>query len=138
MIYSEIRIMEGHSTRSMRQLSLFGRYIRLLCLILLLRFDCPFPFIRLSTLSTRNKEERCCDLSRVVADLLSCLLPFCPLKKLLIASLHHYYSGFKELVPNFCIRDAGSDQYRLPTSSTCVNLLKASFIIVNYERISHH
>jgi hypothetical protein len=33
-------------------------------------------------------------------------------------------SGFKELVPNFSIRDAGSDQYRLPTSSTCVNLLK--------------
>ncbi|KAF8805019.1 HECT-domain-containing protein [Phlegmacium glaucopus] len=32
--------------------------------------------------------------------------------------------GFKELVPNFSIRDAGSDQYRLPTSSTCVNLLK--------------
>ncbi|RDB26515.1 hypothetical protein Hypma_005662 [Hypsizygus marmoreus] len=32
--------------------------------------------------------------------------------------------GFKELVPNFSIRDAGSDQLRLPTSSTCVNLLK--------------
>ncbi|KAF8960501.1 HECT-domain-containing protein [Flammula alnicola] len=32
--------------------------------------------------------------------------------------------GFKELVPNFSIRDAGEDQYRLPTSSTCVNLLK--------------
>ncbi|TFK31976.1 HECT-domain-containing protein [Crucibulum laeve] len=32
--------------------------------------------------------------------------------------------GFKELVPNFSIRDAGSDQDRLPTSSTCVNLLK--------------
>ena len=36
------------------------------------------------------------------------------------------YSGFKELAPNFCIRDSGGDQYRLPTSSTCVNLLKAS------------
>ena len=35
-------------------------------------------------------------------------------------------SGFKELVPNFSIRDAGTDQYRLPTSSTCVNLLKVS------------
>jgi len=34
--------------------------------------------------------------------------------------------GFKELVPNFSIRDAGDDQYRLPTSSTCVNLLKVS------------
>ncbi len=32
--------------------------------------------------------------------------------------------GFRELVPNFSIRDAGDDQYRLPTSSTCVNLLK--------------
>ncbi|TFK46201.1 HECT-domain-containing protein [Heliocybe sulcata] len=32
--------------------------------------------------------------------------------------------GFKELVPNFAIRDAGSDENRLPTSSTCVNLLK--------------
>ncbi|KAG5735313.1 hypothetical protein E4T56_gene10958 [Termitomyces sp. T112] len=32
--------------------------------------------------------------------------------------------GFKELVPNFSIRDASSDQHRLPTSSTCVNLLK--------------
>ncbi|KAG6843731.1 hypothetical protein H0H87_001111 [Tephrocybe sp. NHM501043] len=32
--------------------------------------------------------------------------------------------GFKELVPNFSIRDASADQHRLPTSSTCVNLLK--------------
>ncbi|KAF9078553.1 hypothetical protein BDP27DRAFT_1309750 [Rhodocollybia butyracea] len=32
--------------------------------------------------------------------------------------------GFKELVPNFAIRDSGGDQNRLPTSSTCVNLLK--------------
>ncbi|KAF8149186.1 hypothetical protein B0H34DRAFT_863172 [Crassisporium funariophilum] len=32
--------------------------------------------------------------------------------------------GFKELVPNFSIRDAGEEQYRLPTSSTWVNLLK--------------
>ncbi|KAH7101855.1 HECT-domain-containing protein [Auriculariales sp. MPI-PUGE-AT-0066] len=32
--------------------------------------------------------------------------------------------GFKELVPLFSIRDAGNDQTRLPTSSTCVNLLK--------------
>jgi len=34
--------------------------------------------------------------------------------------------GFKELLPNFAIRDAGSDEHRLPTSSTCVNLLKVS------------
>jgi ubiquitin-protein ligase E3 C len=32
--------------------------------------------------------------------------------------------GFKELVPNFCIRDAGADPQRLPTASTCINLLK--------------
>ncbi|KAJ7168585.1 HECT-domain-containing protein [Mycena filopes] len=32
--------------------------------------------------------------------------------------------GFKELLPNFAIRDAGADELRLPTSSTCVNLLK--------------
>ena len=34
--------------------------------------------------------------------------------------------GFQELVPNFSIRNAGEDEHRLPTSSTCVNLLKAS------------
>ncbi|KAI9456329.1 HECT-domain-containing protein [Boletus coccyginus] len=32
--------------------------------------------------------------------------------------------GFKQLNPCFAIRDAGSDELRLPTSSTCVNLLK--------------
>ncbi|KAG1720932.1 HECT-domain-containing protein [Suillus lakei] len=32
--------------------------------------------------------------------------------------------GFKQLNPLFAIRDAGSDEHRLPTSSTCVNLLK--------------
>ncbi|RKO96989.1 hypothetical protein CXG81DRAFT_13056 [Caulochytrium protostelioides] len=32
--------------------------------------------------------------------------------------------GFKDLVPLFCIRDAGTDLQRLPTASTCVNLLK--------------
>ncbi|EIN13090.1 HECT-domain-containing protein [Punctularia strigosozonata HHB-11173 SS5] len=32
--------------------------------------------------------------------------------------------GFKELRPNFAIRDAGGDEARLPTASTCVNLLK--------------
>ncbi|KAF8322685.1 HECT-domain-containing protein [Clavulina sp. PMI_390] len=32
--------------------------------------------------------------------------------------------GFKELNPRFSIRDAGLDDSRLPTSSTCVNLLK--------------
>jgi len=32
--------------------------------------------------------------------------------------------GFGELNPQFAIRDATDDQNRLPTSSTCVNLLK--------------
>ncbi|RPD62864.1 HECT-domain-containing protein [Lentinus tigrinus ALCF2SS1-7] len=32
--------------------------------------------------------------------------------------------GFKELNPNFAIRDATDDEKRLPTASTCVNLLK--------------
>ncbi len=32
--------------------------------------------------------------------------------------------GFKELTPKFGIRNAGSDLTRLPTASTCVNLLK--------------
>ncbi|KAI8086325.1 uncharacterized protein BX664DRAFT_365944 [Halteromyces radiatus] len=32
--------------------------------------------------------------------------------------------GFKELQPQICIRRAGRDESRLPTSSTCVNLLK--------------
>ncbi|KAF8527427.1 HECT-domain-containing protein [Hysterangium stoloniferum] len=32
--------------------------------------------------------------------------------------------GFKELYPKFSIRDSSSDEQRLPTSSTCVNLLK--------------
>jgi ubiquitin-protein ligase E3 C len=34
--------------------------------------------------------------------------------------------GFKELHPKFAIRDAGIDTSRLPTASTCVNLLKVS------------
>ena len=32
--------------------------------------------------------------------------------------------GFKNLNPRFSIRDSGSDQTRLPSTSTCVNLLK--------------
>jgi ubiquitin-protein ligase E3 C len=32
--------------------------------------------------------------------------------------------GFQELLPLFAIRDATNDQERLPTASTCVNLLK--------------
>ena len=32
--------------------------------------------------------------------------------------------GFAELNPKFAIRHAGDDAHRLPTASTCVNLLK--------------
>ena len=32
--------------------------------------------------------------------------------------------GFKELYPAFCIHNGGRDPKRLPTSSTCMNLLK--------------
>lgn len=32
--------------------------------------------------------------------------------------------GFSQLRPKFCIRDAGREQDRLPSTSTCVNLLK--------------
>ncbi|KOS19975.1 putative E3 ubiquitin protein ligase [Escovopsis weberi] len=32
--------------------------------------------------------------------------------------------GFSQLRPKFCIRDAGSDEDRLPSTSTCINLLK--------------
>ncbi|XP_022110390.1 ubiquitin-protein ligase E3C-like [Acanthaster planci] len=32
--------------------------------------------------------------------------------------------GFKELYPPFCIQYGGSDEERLPTASTCMNLLK--------------
>ncbi|KAG0234785.1 hypothetical protein BGW41_001008 [Actinomortierella wolfii] len=32
--------------------------------------------------------------------------------------------GFKELNPKMCIRNAGDEEDRLPTSSTCMNLLK--------------
>ncbi|KAF9109506.1 hypothetical protein BGX27_007547 [Mortierella sp. AM989] len=32
--------------------------------------------------------------------------------------------GFKELNPKLCIRNAGQEEDRLPTSSTCMNLLK--------------
>ena len=32
--------------------------------------------------------------------------------------------GFKDLDPPFCIQNAGSEPDRLPTASTCMNLLK--------------
>ena len=38
--------------------------------------------------------------------------------------------GFKKLKPKFAIKDAGGDEHRLPTASTCVNLLKVGFDIV--------
>jgi HECT-domain (ubiquitin-transferase) len=36
-------------------------------------------------------------------------------------------SGFSGLVPKFSIRSAGEDENRLPTASTCANLLKVLF-----------
>lgn len=53
-----------------------------------------------------NKEER----SQLVRFVTSCARP--PLL------------GFTELNPKFAIRNAGNDQARLPTASTCVNLIK--------------
>jgi ubiquitin-protein ligase E3 C len=32
--------------------------------------------------------------------------------------------GFSQLNPRFSIRDAGGDEQRLPSTSTCINLLK--------------
>ncbi|KAI9312726.1 hypothetical protein BX666DRAFT_2020906 [Dichotomocladium elegans] len=32
--------------------------------------------------------------------------------------------GFRELQPKLCVRSAGEDDHRLPTSATCINLLK--------------
>jgi len=32
--------------------------------------------------------------------------------------------GFKDLDPPFCIQNSGNDLERLPTASTCMNLLK--------------
>ena len=32
--------------------------------------------------------------------------------------------GFAQLSPNFSIRDGGTDEERLPSTSTCINLLK--------------
>jgi ubiquitin-protein ligase E3 C len=32
--------------------------------------------------------------------------------------------GFSQLIPKFSIRDAGGDEQRLPSTSTCINLLK--------------
>jgi ubiquitin-protein ligase E3 C len=38
--------------------------------------------------------------------------------------------GFKGLKPKFTITDAGRDEDRLPTASTCFNLLKVGFDII--------
>ena len=44
-------------------------------------------------------------------------------------------SGFKELNPHFAIRDATDDQSRLPTASTCVNLLKVCRLLLVAEKV---
>ena len=37
-------------------------------------------------------------------------------------------------MPNFAIRDAGPDEQRLPTASTCVNLLKVFLLFSSCYR----
>ncbi|KAG8928555.1 hypothetical protein FRC02_006739 [Tulasnella sp. 418] len=71
-------------------------------------FDASHDTIRMfwSVIRSLDQKQRCALLRFVT----SCARP--PLL------------GFKELYPKFSIRDAGSDESRLPTSSTCVNLLK--------------
>ncbi len=44
-------------------------------------------------------------------------------------------SGFKELNPHFAIRDATDDQSRLPTASTCVNLLKVCRLALEAKKV---
>jgi ubiquitin-protein ligase E3 C len=44
------------------------------------------------------------------------------------------FSGFKELFPQFAIQNAGADQSRLPTASTCVNLLKVRPVLAHHAR----
>ena len=76
-------------------------------------YDDSSPYIQMfwNVLDTLNQEER----RALLRFATSCSRP--PLL------------GFKELVPNFSIRDAGSDELRLPTSSTCVNLLKVCVLL---------
>jgi hypothetical protein len=73
--------------------------------------------------STKDSVGRCCDSSLAVAVPLSCKL-FCGW--FLCSSDNGHSRGFKELIPNFAIRDSSNDEHRLPTSSTCVNLLKVT------------
>ncbi len=40
------------------------------------------------------------------------------------AGLEIIFYIFQELYPEFCIQSAGSEIDRLPTSNTCINLLK--------------
>ena len=61
-----------------------------------------------------------CDLSQAAADLSSCKYLLVRRPKLTSNK------GFKQLNLNFAIREARSDQDRLPTVSTCVNLLKVN------------
>ncbi|KAG1663862.1 Ubiquitin-protein ligase E3C [Nymphon striatum] len=46
------------------------------------------------------------------------------LLKFVTSCSHPPLLGFKELYPSFCIHNAGNDPDRLPTASTCMNLLK--------------
>ena len=46
--------------------------------------------------------------------------------------------GFKELKPKFAIRDAVGDEHRLPTASTCVNLLKVCLLTSCLHAVLHN
>ena len=77
-----------------------------------------------NVVNTFNQEEK----RRFLRFVTSCSRPplLCVSSGLITAIMLISHRGFKELSPNFSIRDAGSDQHRLPTSSTCVNLLKVT------------
>jgi ubiquitin-protein ligase E3 C len=81
-------------------------------------------FCRLSRVSMLSNAKRCCDLSRVSGGLLFCACLRIPCFRTQCASSR----GFGGLNPKLSIRSAGEDQTRLPTASTCVNLLKVQFL----------
>lgn len=82
---------------------------------------------RSSSHSTKHNDVPCYDLSPAVLGRRYCAYSFPNGKPHKNANeCFRMYRGFKELNPKFSIRDSGSDNSRLPTASTCVNLLKVS------------
>ena len=41
-----------------------------------------------------------------------------------VVQMFHFHFPFQELDPPFCIQNVGAELERLPTASTCMNLLK--------------